>query len=162
MEIIINFIISHWEFFITLLPLGILIKKNSNYGHLIKNFQKKLPTKKNRAKEVTASEYKFGTFEHIQVLDTSSHKTSIHQNDIDVFYNELEYFDYKFVFLHKHYKSITKNLERFNPKNQNQNFDIIMVQNILEKYKLGFFEIVWDKILHTFKIKFLKFKRLIN
>lgn len=164
---IFNFLLEHWEFFITLLPFTYLYKKNNKYKNIIEEFKKKLPPTNKKAKKLTHKERKNNillseTDKHINVLNLSTHQISIPPNEIDIFYNELENFNYWFVFFHNHYKSITKNLKRFDPKSENGNFDIIVIQEILDDITLGFWEILWYKLsikgkYFKYKVKFKKF-----
>lgn len=166
--ITLDLIKEHWELVLTSLIIPILLwvgKRNYEFKKLVTEFQKKLPPKNKRVKELTDGEKKKLPFlpsltKYITVLDTAKHEITISPNDIDMFYNEMENFNFNFVFFHNHYKSIINNLKRFNPKSENKNFDVVMVQEILDKLKLGFFEVLWYKLALKDRIlsKFYKFK----
>lgn len=68
----------------------------------------------------------------IRGLDLSSQKVSITEADLDKFYNKLNQFDYSFVLFKKYYQSYTKNLNRFKPKAENRDFDLAMIQVVLD------------------------------
>lgn len=175
--IVLDFIKEHWELVLTSLIIPVLLwlgKRNSEFKKLVTDFQKKLPPKNKRAKELTDEEKEKRPFlpasaKHITVLDTTKHEITISPNDIDVFYNELENFNFKFVFFHKHYKSIINNLKRFNPKSENKNFDAVMVQEILDKSKISFFDVLWYKMAikgrvlsKVYKFRMYKFNKTKN
>jgi hypothetical protein len=101
-----------------------LWKKNNSYYVLIKEFRNKLPRPQMSAKPFE-SKLPFTT------LNVSTHKTSLTESEIDLFYNSLKYFDYDWIFYKKHYRAHANNLFRFDPKATNKNFDLIMVQQIL-------------------------------
>ncbi|MGN6647411.1 MAG: hypothetical protein ACTHJT_12875 [Cytophaga sp.] len=69
-------------------------------------------------------------------LNVSKHKTSLTESEIDAFYNALKYFDYSWVVYKKHYRAHANNLFRFDPKAENKNFDLIVVQQVLENEAL--------------------------
>ena len=72
----------------------------------------------------------------IRGLDLSAQKVSISESDLDQFYNKLNQFDYSFIIFKKYYQLYTQNLNRFQPKAENRNFDLAMIQLVLDiKYK---------------------------
>lgn len=102
-----------------------LYEKHLSYYIIVKEFREKLPRPQNKAKEVK-SPLPF------IALNLSTHKTSISEADIDKFYNKLNQFDYSFIICRKHYEDYTRNLNRFNPKAENKNFDLVIVQEIID------------------------------
>jgi len=106
-----------------------LWKKNNSYYILIKEFRNKLPRPQNSAKQFE-SKLPFTT------LNVNTHKASLTESEIDVFYNSLKYFDYSWVLYKRHYRAHANNLFRFDPKATNKNFDLIMVQQILNNETL--------------------------
>jgi len=101
-----------------------LWKRNNSYYNLIKEFRNKLPRPQMSAKPFE-SNLPFTT------INVSTHRTSLTESEIDVFYNSLKYFDYSWVLYKRHYRAHANNLFRFDPKATNKNFDLIMVQQIL-------------------------------
>lgn len=124
---------------LTILTLGLktLYEKNSDYAKLVSEFRKKLPRAQNRAKNLTPDEKKKygldkGLAGRINVLNLAAHKTSLTEQDIDLFYNSLDNFNYRFVFFKDYFKSYTNNLKRFSPTATNKDFDLAVLQLVLE------------------------------
>jgi hypothetical protein len=69
------------------------------------------------------------------VVDLSSQRISLTESDIDVFYNKLNNFNYDFILFKKYYKSIVINLNRFNPKAENTNFELAILKDLLVEKK---------------------------
>ncbi|MES2285237.1 MAG: hypothetical protein V4547_06070 [Bacteroidota bacterium] len=127
------------DILLTIITFGLkpVYDKNLSYYKIIKEFREKLPRKQNQAKNLTAEEIERhplldNSFKHIMVLDTSNHRTTIGETEIDLFYNKLNEFDYSFMFFKEYYKSYTRNLNRFNPKAENKNFDLIFLQRVIK------------------------------
>ena len=72
----------------------------------------------------------------MKVIDLSTHKTSVSKADIDLFYNRLNNFDYRFMLFKNYYKSYTNNLIRFSPKAESKDFNLAMVQLVLSNDSL--------------------------
>ena len=123
---------------LNILTLGLkpLYEKNLSYYKIIKDFREKLPRRQKEARKVTGEEIKnsplLSSLQHFAVIDLSTHKTSLSESDIDIFYNKLDSFDYTFILFKKYYKKYTRNLNRFNPKAEHKNFDLVMLQNIIK------------------------------
>jgi hypothetical protein len=117
--------------------IGLIVwigKKNILYYSIIREFKEKLPRPQNQGRVIPEEEKKrYFLPEYIQVIDVSPHKTSLSESELDVFYNKLNNFDYSFVLFKNHYRGVTENLNRFKPKSENKNFDLIMIQKILEE-----------------------------
>jgi hypothetical protein len=113
-----------------------IYKKHLSYYEIIKEFREKLPRRQNEARRLTEQEIKnspiLSSLEHFTVVNLGTHKTSLNEADLDIFYNKLGLFDYKYMFFKKYYKSFTRNLNRFNPKAEHGNFDLVMLQNVLK------------------------------
>ena len=110
---------------------------NNRYFILINNFRKNLPRPQQEAKKLNKKDIKNyplfkDSLKFMTVVDLSTHRTSISEKEIDIFYNELRDFNYKFMFFGKYYKSFSKNLMRFNPKSENGNFDLVLIQEVLK------------------------------
>ena len=123
-----------------ILTLG--YKKNNSYYEIIREFKEILPRPQNKAKQVDTSllpnELKF-----MSVVNVATHKTSITEKDLDIFYNRINNFDYSFVLFKDYYKAYTENLNRFNPQAENKNFDIVWLQTVLysDSTPLTFFKV---------------------
>jgi hypothetical protein len=121
-----------------ILSLGLkpLYEKNLSYYKMIREFREKLPRRQNEARKLSEAEKKnspvLSSLQHFTVVDLSTHKTSLNEADLDMFYNKLESFDYSFMFFKNYYKRYTRNLNRFNPKAQHKNFDLVMLQNVIK------------------------------
>lgn len=123
--------------YIITLGLKPLYEKNISYYKIVKEFREKLPRQQNQAKNLSTEEieknpFLHESFKYITVVDTSKHKTSISEPEIDLFYNKIDNFNYSFMFFKKHYQAFSRNLRRFNPKAVNGNFDLIVIQSILK------------------------------
>ncbi len=114
-----------------------LYEKNISYYNLIVEFRKKLPRPQNEARKITDAEIDSNPFlpesmKYVNALDVSTHKTSITEQDLDLFMNSMRYFDYSFMLFKSHYKAYSNNILRFNPKSDNKNFDLIFLQELLK------------------------------
>lgn len=124
---------------LSILTFGLkpIYDKHVAYYGIICDFRDKLPRHQNQAKKLTTDQirerpYLGETAKHVNVVDTSTHKTNITEADIDLFYNKINNFDYRFMFFRSYYLESTKNFNRFNPKAQNGNFDLIVLQTVLK------------------------------
>jgi len=130
------------ELLIDILTLGIkpLYTKNLSFYKLIDDFRRKLPRQQEVVKKLTLNEVerKFPLLEsakHFNVVEVSTNKVNLTEVDLDVFYNNIYYFDYSLVFFKKYYQNYSKNLNRLKPKVENENLDIIVLQDILMNTK---------------------------
>lgn len=128
---------------LAILTLGLkpLYDKNLSYSKIIIDFRNKLPRLQNQAKELTEKEkanspFFSGILKSMSILNLSPHRTSISEVEIDEFYNKLNNFDYRFMFFKTHYKNYTRNLNRFNPKAENKNFDLAILQIAIQENPL--------------------------
>jgi hypothetical protein len=127
-----------FDIILNILTLGLkpLYEKNLSYYKIIRDFREKLPRHQNEARRIGEDEIKnnplLSSLQNFTVLDLSTHRTSLSESEIDLFYNKLNSFDYGFILFKKHYKSYTKNLNRFKPKAENKNFDLAMLQNVIK------------------------------
>lgn len=120
--------------------LKLFIKKNNSFSVLVSNFKLKLPYF-NKAEILNDSEKEnlsivSPTLKHATVVNTSTHKQTCTESDINEFYNRINSFNFWFVVYTKKYKLVINNLNRFKPTANNKDFDAITVQLILEKYEL--------------------------
>lgn len=114
-----------------------LYEKNISYYNLINDFRKKLPRPQNEARKITDEEIDKNPFlpesmKYVNALDLSTHKTSISEQELDVFMNSILYFDYSFMLFKSYYKAHSQNILRFKPTSENGNFDLVMLQQILK------------------------------
>jgi hypothetical protein len=113
-----------------------IYEKHQKFYDIICNFRNKLPRPQNTARKLADDELESQPFlsdmRYITVIDLSTHITTVTESDIDYFYNELNHFDYSFMLFPKYYKEIVKNINRFNPKAENKNFELVMIQQILD------------------------------
>jgi len=132
------------EIILTILTLGLkpLYEKHYSFYKILVEFRNKLPRKQNEASKLFEKELKNNTaFKEFSkfgtVLDLSTQQMSLTESDIDDFYNKLNNFNYNFILFKKYYKSIIRNLNRFNPKAENNNFDLAILKDLLieKKYK---------------------------
>lgn len=118
------------------LSLKPISEKHRMFYELICNFRNKLPRPQNTASRLTDEELESHPFlsdlKYMTVVDLSTQKTTVSEADIDHFYNELNHFDFGFMLFPKYYKGIVSNINRFNPKAENKNFDLFMVQQVLK------------------------------
>lgn len=114
-----------------------IYEKHLEYYKIIEEFRNKLPRKQNEARAISDEEKNkhplFSELKGIQILDLSSHKTSLSEADIDYFYNSLNNFDYRYLLFKEYYKKYTANLNRFNPRATNKDFDLAIVQLVLQE-----------------------------
>ena len=122
---------------IATLGLKSVYDKHRNFCQLITNFRNKLPRQQNTARKLTDTELEshpgLSGLKYMNVVDLATQKTTVSEADIDQFYNELNHFDFRFMLFPKYYKGIVRNLNRFNPKADNKNFDLFMIQQVLKE-----------------------------
>lgn len=126
------------DIILNILTLGLkpVYEKHKKFYDIICNFRNKLPRSQNTARRLTDEELEthpiLSDLRYMTVVDLSTHKTTISEADIDHFYNELNHFDFCFMLFPKYYKGIVRNINRFNPKAENKNFDLFMIQQVLK------------------------------
>jgi hypothetical protein len=118
-----------------------LYKKNVGYYKLISEFRDKLPRPQNQGRKLTDNEIDKNPFlpnslKYVNSIDVSTHKISLTESDLDLFYNKLKNFDYSLVLFSKHYKEYTDEIMRLEPKSENKNFQLVVLQEVLEKNSL--------------------------
>ena len=153
------------DIFISIITIGLkpLYNKNMSYYKIVKDFRKKLPRQQNKAKILTAEEIDNNplldnSFKFMTVFNMSTHKSYVVESELDLFYNVLNDFDYEFMFFKNYYKNYTRNINRFNPKAENGNFDLITLQEVLQNPKKPLKP--YDVLLYHIKWEF-KFTSLI-
>lgn len=123
---------------LSLISFGLipLYKKHYSFYQIIEEFRNKLPRKQNEAKYMNELELENNLIlknisKGMTVVDVSVEKVNLSEADIDLFYNKLNNFHFDFILFKKYYKQIVNNLNRFNPKAENKNFDIVIVKELL-------------------------------
>ena len=147
---------------IVTLGLKPLYEKHLEFYKIIAEFRNKLPRPQNEATSLSEEEKSkhpmLSELKYINVIDLSTHKVSVNEADIDLFYNKLNNFDFRFMLFQDYYKKYVNNLNRFHPKAENKDFNLVMVQQVLKDNPLKplkpldvlFFHLKW-KILLTSK-----------
>ena len=160
---------------LNLLTLGVrpVYLKHLEYWKIIEDFSNKLPRQQNEARVIPEAEKRehpvLSALSYMTVLDVSTHKVSLNETDIDLFYNKLNSFDYRLMLFPKYYKNYTANLNRFSPNAENKNFNLVMLQKVLKgslypikpldilifnlKWEVGFTSKIYLWCRRTFKIK---------
>lgn len=116
------------------LGLKPLYDKHLQYYLIVKEFSEKLPRSQNQARPLSDEKKRSllgNSGSYITAIDLSTQKVSISESDLDVFYNKLNQFDYSFILFKKYYQSYTENLNRLQPKAENRDFGIAVVQFVL-------------------------------
>lgn len=151
------------EILINILTLGLKLvyDRTNSYYLIVKEFKEKLPRPQNQAKNLTGFDIdshpilkNIPSAKFISVIDTSTHKTTISESDLDLFYGKIVNFEYKSVIFKKHYKQFTKDLLRYNPKSQDKDFDLIFLQNKLQNNSIPLkpFEVLVYHLKFKYKI----------
>lgn len=130
------------DLILNILTLGLkpLYQRHYSFYEILVEFRNKLPRRQNEARKLTEKELEKNIVlkdisKIMTVVDLSSQKISLTESDIDEFYNKLNNFNYDFILFKKYYKSIVKNLNRFNPKAENTNFDLAILKELLVEKK---------------------------
>jgi hypothetical protein len=167
-----------FDLFLNIISLGLkpLYEKNISYYNLILEFKKKLPRPQNEARKITDAEIDCNpilpkSMKYVNALDVSTHKTSITEQDLDLFMNSIRYFDYSFMLFKSHYKAYSTNILRFKPTSSNKNFDLVFLQEVLKddsRHPLKPFDVLIYYIKYKFNpssklyLMYLKKKRIIK
>jgi hypothetical protein len=124
------------ELILNILTLG--YRKNNSYYKLISEFRIKLPRQQNRAKQLTEEEIKENPwlpndFKHISVYDLSTLKPDLSEQELDVFFNTVEEFDFSFMFFKNYYKKHRANILRLMPSTDQKSIDWVVLQKVLQE-----------------------------
>ncbi len=145
---------------LNIITLGLkpLYKKNISYFNLIAEFRKKLPRPQNEARKMSNTEKDSNPFfpesmKYFNTLDVSTHKTIITEQDLDLFMNSIQYFDYSFMLFKSYYQSFSNNILRLKPTSDNGNLDLIVLQEVLKDDPLHPLKPM-DVLLYHLKMKF--------
>lgn len=130
------------ELILNILTLGIkpLYEKHYSFFTIIVEFRNKLPRKQNEARKLSEKDLENNLIlknisKSMTVVDLSTQKISLTESDIDDFYNKLNNFNYEFIIFKNYYKEFVRNLNRFNPKAQNVDFDLAILKDLLVEKK---------------------------
>jgi hypothetical protein len=126
------------DILLNILSLGLkpLYEKHYSFFLILVEFRNKLPRKQNEARKFSEKDLENNLVlknisKTITIVNLSTQKISLTESDIDIFYNKLNNFNYEFIIFKKYYKEFIQNLNRFNPKAQNTNFDLSIIKEIL-------------------------------
>ena len=130
------------EIILNILTFGLkpLYERHLLFYNIINDFREKLPRTQKQAHKPTEKELESNLIlsnisKTIQVIDLSTHKMSLTESDIDVFYNKLNNFDYQFIIFKDYYKEFIRNLNRFNPKAEDNDFHLALMNDLLKETK---------------------------
>lgn len=131
------------DILLNILTFGLkpLYEKHMEFHNIINDFRNKLPRPQNQAKNLTEKEkdkiwwLKETSLKYFNVINLNTQKISLSESDIDEFYNRLDNVD--LILFKGYYFRYIRNLKRFNPKAENKNFEIAVLQKALEKNKLN-------------------------
>lgn len=130
------------DLLLNILTLGLkpLYEKHFLFFKIIDEFRNKLPRKQNEAKKMSQKDIVNDlaikeVASIMTVLDLSTQKTSLTESDIDDFYNKLNNFNYNFIIFKNYYKKYVGNLNRFNPRAQDNNFHLAILKDLLIEKK---------------------------
>jgi hypothetical protein len=152
------------EILLNILTLGLrtVYERTNSYYLIVKEFKEKLPRPQNRARSLSKQELdshpilKYApSLKVINCIDVSTHKTTISEADLDLFYGKIDNFDYKYVIFKNHYKEFTRSLLRLNPEGFNKNYDLIVLQKLLQDdamHPLKPFEVLEHHLKFKYKI----------
>jgi hypothetical protein len=128
------------DFILNIVSFGLkpLYEKNISYYKLIAEFRVKLPRPQNQARKITDAEIDRNPFlpesmKYVNAIDVSTHKTSITEQELDVFMNSIRYFDYSFMLFKSYYKAHSQNILRFKPTTSQRSVDWVVLQKILQE-----------------------------
>ncbi len=144
----------------SLLTLGIkpLYLKNVSFYKLVFEFRNKLPRPQNEARKITHEEIDADPnwpnyLKSINAIDVSTHKTSLTESDLDIFFNSIRYFDYSWMFFKNYYKGYSHEILRLEPKTENKNIGLVMLQHILKEDPLLPLKPI-DVLIHHLKFEY--------
>ena len=148
---------------LNIISLGLkpLYERHLMFHQIITDFRNKLPRPQNQAKSLTVKEkeqfpgIKGTSLRNMTVLNVGTHKVSLSESDLDEFYNKLNDFDFDFILFKEYYNQYIRNLNRFNPKAENKNFDLAVLQKAIQADKLRPTKplpILWFHVKYRYKL----------
>jgi hypothetical protein len=128
------------EIIFNILTFGLkpLYEKHLSFYNIIRDFREKLPREQNRAHKPTEKELEPNLIlsnisKTMTIIDLSTHKMSLTESDIDIFYNKLNNFDFQFIIFKDYYKEFITNLNRFSPKAESKDFHLALMNDLLQE-----------------------------
>jgi hypothetical protein len=143
--------------------LTFLLRKNYTYYKLVRKLSLKLPREQHQAiklsdSQIINSPILDNGLTNFTVYDLSTQKISITEQDLDVFFNEIRTFDFRFVAFRKYYEKHRKNILRLNPEVGVKSVEWIVFQIALEENETHPIEPTRVFLYHLkYEYKFTKF-----
>lgn len=124
------------EIIFNILTIG--YRKSNSYYKLISEFRIKLPRPQNQAKRLSDKEIEENPFlpdslKHISVYDLSTLKTSLNEQELDMFFNAVQEFDFSCMLFKKYYKRHRANILRLKPTTSQRSVDWVVLQKVLQE-----------------------------
>lgn len=121
---------------LNILTLG--YRKTNSYNKLISEFRIKLPRPQNQAKRLSDKEIEESpnipdSFKHISVYDLSTLKPSLNEQELDMFFNAVQEFDFSFMLFKKYYKRHRADILRLKPTIDQKSVDWVVLQKVLQE-----------------------------
>jgi len=162
------------EIIFNILTIG--YRKSNSYYKLISEFRIKLPRPQNQAKRLSDKEIEENpslpdSLKHIAVYDLSTLKTSLNEQELDMFFNAVQEFDFSFMLFKKYYKRHRANILRLKPNIDQKSVDWIVLQKVLQEddihplkpYKVFIHHLKFEwKLPSTIYTKLLQRKRYVH
>ncbi len=119
-----------------------------------------LPRPQNEArklseKEIEQNPFLPNEFKHFTVVDVSTHKPTLNEQDLDIFYNTIKDFDYSFILFKSYYKRRSANILRLKPTAKSNSLDLVVLQKILSDdalHPLHPKEVLIHNLKHEYKL----------
>lgn len=162
------------EIILNILTLG--YRKNNSYYKLISEFRIKLPRPQNQAKRLSDKEIEQNpfipdSFKYISVYDLSTLKPSLSEQELDMFFNAIQEFDFSFMLFKKYYKRHRADIVRLKTTIDQKSVDWVILQKVLQeedihplkpsKVFIHHMKFEW-KSTSAIYVKFLKRKRYVH
>ena len=124
------------EIIYNILTIG--YRKSNSYYKLISEFRIKLPRPQNQAKRLSDKEIEESPiipdrFKHISVYDLSTLKPSLSEQELDMFFNAVQEFDFSCMLFKKYYKLHRANILRLKPNIDQKSVDWVVLQKVLQE-----------------------------
>jgi hypothetical protein len=120
----------------------VLFGKNQAYYKLVTDFRNKLPRPQNEGKVLNNSEISEHPYlpkfaKHVTTVDLDSIKTSVTEQDLDVFINRIRHFEYRYMLWNGKYQAFSNNILRLKPELSPPNTDFYTLIIILNSDAVG-------------------------
>jgi hypothetical protein len=124
------------EIIYNILTIG--YRKSNSYYKLISEFRIKLPRPQNQAKrlsnkEIEESPISPDSFKHISVYDLSTLKLSMSEQELDMFFNAVQEFDFSCTLFKNYYKKHRANILKLKPTTSQRSVDWVVLQKVLQE-----------------------------